>query len=118
MMKYSILTDSQSSNPFSQTGQLSLHGLCKILGEELDLADVEPCHPAAHHKAVHIDEGSGDLIFPVLFMYPEFGETDFIEAFKETETLSDHIQVLYVQNQIIILVYLPENTYISHQIFD
>ena len=27
-------------------------------------------------------------------MYPEFGETDFIEAFKETETLTDHIQVV------------------------
>ena len=82
-----------SSRYATRSRLLSLNRLCKILGEELDLADVEPCHPAAHHKAVHIDEGTGDLVFPVLFMYPEFGETDFIEAFKETETLTDHIQV-------------------------
>merc|ERR1719354_1426757 len=46
-------------------------------GNELDLSDVEPCHPAALHKPVHVDPGTGELIFPVLFMYPEFGETEF-----------------------------------------
>ena len=64
-------------------------------GNELDLSDVEPCHPAALHKPVHVDPSTGELVFPVLFLYPEFGETDFIEEFRESETLGDHIQVMF-----------------------
>ena len=32
-------------------------------------------------------------MFPVLFMYPEFGETDFIEEWRENEAVEQHIQV-------------------------
>ena len=47
----------------------------------LSLEDLEPCHPAAVQKKVHADE-DGHLVWPVLFLYPEFGETDFIEEFR------------------------------------
>ena len=46
-----------------------------------DLSSIEPCHPAAHGKRVHLVNDS--LVWPVLFLYPEFGETDFIQEFHE-----------------------------------
>ena len=36
-------------------------------------------------------------MFPVLFLYPEFGETDFVEEWRESETLEQHIQVRTVR---------------------
>ena len=39
----------------------------------------------------------GELVFPVLFLYPEFGETDFVEEWRESETLEQHIQVRTVR---------------------
>ena len=50
----------------------------------LDLSTVEPCHPAATGKRVHLVDDS--LIWPVLFLYPEYGETDFIQEFHEDST--------------------------------
>lgn len=47
----------------------------------LDLSSLEPCHPAATGKRVHLNGSS--LIWPVLFLYPEYGETDFIQEFHE-----------------------------------
>jgi Cns1/TTC4 Wheel domain len=34
---------------------------------------------------------AGELIFPVLFVYPEHGETDFIEEWRENETFAQHL---------------------------
>ena len=59
----------------------------------LDLSDLEPCHPAALHKKVHVEENI--LVWPVLFLYPEFGETDFIEEFRETDRFADHLEVMF-----------------------
>ena len=59
----------------------------------LNLSDLEPCHPAALHKKVHVEENI--LVWPVLFLYPEFGETDFIEEFRETDRFLDHLEVMF-----------------------
>ena len=59
----------------------------------LSLADVEPCHPAAVHKRVRVVENT--LVWPVLFLYPEFGETDFIEEFSETDVFRDHVENMF-----------------------
>jgi len=59
----------------------------------LSLADVEPCHPAAVQKRVHISDNT--LLWPVLFLYPEFGETDFIEEFSENDCFGDHMQAMF-----------------------
>ncbi|XP_071117917.1 tetratricopeptide repeat protein 4-like [Haliotis cracherodii] len=39
---------------------------------------------------VHVDE-SGTMFWPVLFFYPEHGQTDFIEAFNENNVFWDHL---------------------------
>jgi len=58
------------------------------------LEDLEPTHPAAQQKKVHVDE-TGQLVWPVLFLYPEHGETDFIEEFRENEQFGDHLNVMF-----------------------
>jgi len=58
-------------------------------GGTLSLSDLEPCHPAALQNKVRLVEGK--LVFPVLFLYPEVGETDFIEGFLEGDSFLDHI---------------------------
>ncbi len=53
-----------------------------------------PILPAATKKRVHLNENT--IIWPVLFMYPEYGETDLIEEFEESgQTFEDHIQAMF-----------------------
>ncbi len=33
---------------------------------------------------MHMDEG-GALVWPVMFLYPEYGQTDFIKSFNEND---------------------------------
>lgn len=61
-----------------------------------DLFNVEPCHPAAVGKRVHLVNDS--LVWPVLFLYPEFGETDFIQEFHEDSSFSEHLQVMFEEH--------------------
>jgi len=37
----------------------------------------------------------GILQWPVMLLYPEFGETDFIEAFSELSSFADHFEVMF-----------------------
>jgi len=62
-------------------------------GSSLTLADLEPCHPAAVQKKVRLEDGV--LVWPVLFLYPEVGETDFIEEFRETDHFTDHLELMF-----------------------
>jgi len=69
----------------------------KIIDNEsltFDLSTIEPCHPAAMGKRVHLEDDF--LIWPVLFLYPEFGETDFIQEFHEESTYSMQFSVTVV----------------------
>jgi len=59
----------------------------------LALADLEPCHPAAVQKRVHVADNS--LVWPVLFLYPEHGETDFIEQFGENDQFGSHLEIMF-----------------------
>ena len=34
-------------------------------------------------------------MWPVLFLYPEHGETDFIEQFGENDQFSDHLETMF-----------------------
>ncbi|XP_013780202.2 LOW QUALITY PROTEIN: tetratricopeptide repeat protein 4-like [Limulus polyphemus] len=58
------------------------------------LSFLQPVHPAAASSKVHQDE-NGALLWPVLFLYPEYGESDFIEAFHEDSRFADHLEVMF-----------------------
>merc|ERR1712004_806366 len=57
----------------------------------LTMETLEPLHPAAVQRRVRLEDGR--LIWPVLFLYPEKGETDFIEEFREEEQFYQHLEV-------------------------
>ncbi|XP_028413281.1 tetratricopeptide repeat protein 4-like [Dendronephthya gigantea] len=46
-------------------------------------------------KGQVILDSDGILHWPVLFVYPEYGQTDFIEAFNENHRFSDHLEVMF-----------------------
>jgi len=62
--------------------------------QSLDLSDLEPCHPAAQGSRVLLNDDD-ELIWPVLFLYPEFHETDFIREFNENSCLCDHMEAMF-----------------------
>lgn len=46
------------------------------------------------HAKVHLDENKS-IVWPVLFVYPEYQITDFIECFNENNSFLDHIMVMF-----------------------
>mmetsp|Transcript_18476 Transcript_18476/g.30378 ORF Transcript_18476/g.30378 Transcript_18476/m.30378 type:complete len:220 (+) Transcript_18476:351-1010(+) len=42
-----------------------------------------------------LDIETGDLLFSVLFLYEEYMETDFVQTFRETETLLEHLTYMF-----------------------
>ncbi|XP_054160870.1 tetratricopeptide repeat protein 4-like isoform X2 [Oppia nitens] len=54
----------------------------------------ESIHPATDGKHVTINE-NGLLVWPVIFIYPEYGESDFIECFHENHTFLDHLNIMF-----------------------
>ena len=72
------------------------------VNNSLSMKDIEPCHPAALQKTVHFgksDDGKMCLVWPVLFLYPEYGESDFIEAFNENDVIQDHLAHMFDQSE-------------------
>ncbi|KAI9350576.1 hypothetical protein DFJ73DRAFT_642951 [Zopfochytrium polystomum] len=42
-----------------------------------------------------LDAATGKLAFPVLFLYPEFSESDLIASFHEDDAFADHIEAMF-----------------------
>lgn len=52
-------------------------------------------HPGiSNYVTVKLSENE-ELVWPVIFVYPEFNETDLIEGFNENHSFLDHFQVLF-----------------------
>ncbi|XP_014661985.1 PREDICTED: tetratricopeptide repeat protein 4-like [Priapulus caudatus] len=75
------------------------------------LANLETHYPSG--IKVHLDE-NGALNWPVMFMYPEYKETDFIEVFNENSRFIDHLEVMF--NSEIRIPWDSENKYNSANI--
>ncbi|XP_038048483.1 tetratricopeptide repeat protein 4-like [Patiria miniata] len=60
--------------------------------DQLILDAVSSQHPTG--AAIVLDE-SGNLTWPVTFLYPEYGQSDFVREFHEDSIFSDHLQVLF-----------------------
>ena len=53
-----------------------------IESEGIPQLSLQGPHPSG--EKVHIDS-QGHLVWPVLLLYPEYGQTDFIAAFNENQ---------------------------------
>lgn len=58
------------------------------------LQDLEPRVPALMQNKVHLD-GNNKLVWPVIFLYPEFQETDFVQNFHEDITIKEQLEELF-----------------------
>ncbi|CAF0736952.1 unnamed protein product [Brachionus calyciflorus] len=61
----------------------------------LDLLE-NPVNP--QQKVVDLTDDEQMLNWPVLFLYPEVGQTDFIESFNENSTFEDHLSLMFNQS--------------------
>ncbi|CAH1775992.1 unnamed protein product [Owenia fusiformis] len=52
----------------------------------------EPLHPSG--SVIHLDD-AGVLHCPVMFVYPEIGQTDMIEDFTESDRFIEHIETMF-----------------------
>lgn len=60
----------------------------------LTLQDLEAHHPAAQGARVHLNERS-ELVWPVILLYPEYQESDFIREFTESDCFGDHLEAMF-----------------------
>ncbi|KAJ3307135.1 hypothetical protein HDV03_002646 [Kappamyces sp. JEL0829] len=61
-----------------------------------DETGVAPQHPDASPYRIELLP-SGELSFPVMFLYPEFSQTDVISSFKESDTFYSHFEIMFAQ---------------------
>lgn len=61
-----------------------------------ELKDLEPQVPQIAQSRVHLD-AEGKLVWPVLILYPEIQQTDFIQNFHEDTKLIDQLEQLFVE---------------------
>lgn len=54
----------------------------------------ESVHPGATYIHVKLNE-FGELVWPVIFVYPEHNQTDFLEQFNENDTFYEQFHVLF-----------------------
>lgn len=62
--------------------------------ELASLPDLTPSHPSAQGSKVHQNK-AGDLVWPVLLLYPEYQLTDFIQHFNEKHTFVEQLEVVF-----------------------
>jgi len=69
-------------------------GVTAVEREIAALPDLEPEHPTAAGSRVQLNK-SGELVWPVLLMYPEYQQTDFIQHFNERHSFCEQLEVVF-----------------------
>ncbi|CAD5121343.1 DgyrCDS9866 [Dimorphilus gyrociliatus] len=62
--------------------------------EQIEKVDLENCHSGV---SVYLSE-DGSMVWPVMFLYPEYGQTDFIQEFQEADSFADHLKVIFAKD--------------------
>ncbi|KAL1501318.1 hypothetical protein ABEB36_006661 [Hypothenemus hampei] len=70
----------------------------KVGNENLDLSKLEPCFPELVQNRVHLDEEQNCLVWPVAFVYPEYRIMDYIQEFRDSDCMLDHLNVVFKTN--------------------
>lgn len=63
-------------------------------GDVPRLENLEPHLPMALGTRVHLED-DGCLVWPVLFVYPEHGQTDFVRHFRDDETFLTRLDEMF-----------------------
>lgn len=67
--------------------------------QKLDLRDLEPQVPQIAQSRVHLD-GNDKLIWPVMILYPETQQTDFVQNFHE-----DTMYVFFIHQNMLYAIF-------------
>lgn len=76
----------------SQMVQSIIERGIKLSDNEAPFRDLHPAQPLGVHMTTN-----GSLAWPVIFAYPEYGQTDFIQSFNEDDTFIDHLQAVFAE---------------------
>ncbi|XP_054274161.1 DNA polymerase interacting tetratricopeptide repeat-containing, protein of 47 kDa [Macrosteles quadrilineatus] len=71
----------------------------KVLGSDntiTSLKQIESTFPEAVQRSVHLDNGR--LVWPVMFLYPEYQTTDFIQQFHEDTRFIDQLSEVFSES--------------------
>ncbi|CAL9696420.1 unnamed protein product [Knipowitschia caucasica] len=79
---------SRGSDSEDEKGGSSLRGLAQLSLDGLSSQEVNGAQ-------VYLNQQDGALYWPVLFLYPEHQQSDFISAFCENHCFSDHLSVMF-----------------------
>lgn len=66
-------------------------------GKGLTAQSLEPVYPEADCSKVYLTS-EGVLVWPVLLLYPEFGFSDYIQAFDEHACFYDHLVAMFSEH--------------------
>jgi len=56
------------------------------------LSLLEPCLPQLVHSRVFLQDETNCLVWPVVFVYPEYKIMDYIQQFSEQDRYKHHFQ--------------------------
>ena len=76
----------------SLTRQLIAQRGIKLSDDEALLRDLHPAQPLGVQVTPN-----GSLAWPVIFAYPEYGQTDFIQSFNEEDKFIDHLKAVFAE---------------------
>lgn len=79
--------------------------------QKLELRDLEPQVPQIAQSRVHFDQGD-KLVWPVMILYPETQQTDFIQNFHE-DTLFVSYLYQYISHHFIVKIKSLKYMYLS-----
>jgi tetratricopeptide (TPR) repeat protein len=71
-------------------GEIIKRGIQIAGGDNLTLSKLEPQFPQLFNSRVYINE-SGNLVWPVIFFYPEYKIMDYIQHFNEQNTFMEQL---------------------------
>jgi tetratricopeptide (TPR) repeat protein len=79
-----------------------LHEMLQSKGIKIGFSEMDSQHfnqlGVDEKLGIQIDPSTSELSFRVLFAYPEFNQTDCIQAFAESHTFRDHLDIMFPPN--------------------
>lgn len=100
--KEKMQDEKELAEDFKLIQEIQKRGI-KLAGIDKKITSAKELNPALiltvethnpHGAKVHLD-GKNILYWPVMFLYPEFTETDYIQVFCENQRLIDHLSHIF-----------------------
>ncbi|XP_050311726.1 DNA polymerase interacting tetratricopeptide repeat-containing, protein of 47 kDa [Anthonomus grandis grandis] len=61
----------------------------------IHLSKLEPCFPELAQNRVFLCQITGCLVWPVVFVYPEYKIMDYLQQFSEIDTVYDQLKIVF-----------------------